>query len=804
MTQSLRAPLLRATLLAGTCLAAFTPLASGAFLWGTGLTDAYPYPWGLAWWDYLLPAADNPVVSFWLWASAIPAAVLPAALFGSIAWRLRNVRLRPLAPGWFTNGVRAVKRGVTDNHGHSEWLPIKDAQKLFPGPDPIHGGVVVGEAYRVDQDRRVAGARFDPHNPKTWGRGGTAPLLIDPCTSGSGHSLVFAGTGGFKTVSAVSTALVWRGSSVILDPSTELGPMLDGALRRQHKRVVHIGIPDGDSTRPAQTGFNVLGWIDTAHPEAETHVHSVVSWIYDESAAAMPTTAPGRAEDPFFGKQGRNLVTCLLAHLIWCDPRHVEISLRTFVQAIARPEDDMLDLLAHISAESYSLMARRLAATLMNCRAEETFSGIFLNATKGVEWLFATAYSDLVSGGDFDPRELLIGNVTAFLNISLRTLETTPPIARVLVGALLNAVYMADGWTRGKVLFLLDEAARLGHMKALETARDTGRKYGVSLHMLLQSVGQMAEAWGRDGTRAWIDAAAWVGYAGVRAGGAGKDLSEQLGSHGVLAWSEGDNQGRHRQGGMALGSRSRGRNVNVHEIHRSLITAAELQQTVRDDEIIIVPASGPPIRCSRAIYFRRPEMVAQVATSRFASSASTGDPNARSGITSAFGPAPREGDQNRAGGGILEPGDPQRPTAARGRAPDESGRNPGTETAAATPDAMTAAANDDPKPDDTQSASAAHLAAMTPSALPLVDRILNRIEAGLPDGRRYSVALNAKDRAAWRLVQDQVPALTDKEAQTVIDSWLQNGLLETRSYQDPVYRRESLGLFVNRAKCPHL
>ena len=232
MTRSLRAPLLRATLLAGTCLAAFTPLASGAFLWGTGLTDAYPYPWGLAWWDYLLHAADNPVVSFWLWASAIPAAVLPAALFGSIAWRLRNVRLRPLAPGWFTNGVRAVKRGVTDNHGHSEWLPIKDAQKLFPGPDPIHGGVVVGEAYRVDQDRRVAGARFDPHNPKSWGRGGTAPLLIDPCTSGSGHSLIFAGTGGFKTVSAVSTALVWRGSSVILDPSTELGPMLDSALRR--------------------------------------------------------------------------------------------------------------------------------------------------------------------------------------------------------------------------------------------------------------------------------------------------------------------------------------------------------------------------------------------------------------------------------------------------------------------------------------------------------------------------------------------------------------------------------------------
>ena len=70
-------------------------------------------------------------------------------------------------------------------------------------------------------------------------------------------------------------------------------------------------------------------------------------------------------------------------------------------------------------------------------------------------------------------------------------------------------------------------------MKTLETARDIGRKYGVSLHMLFQSVGQMAEAWGREGTRAWIDAAHWVGYAAIRAGGAGKDLSDQLGAHGV-------------------------------------------------------------------------------------------------------------------------------------------------------------------------------------------------------------------------------------------------------------------------------
>ena len=606
------------TLVPGSVMAAGLWLVSASALWSKGTATPFtPF----AWWEATQWWLANWWVSLWLvLAAAAPTIFLAMLLFGLFqVWRLRYRGRRRLT---VRRGGAAlpVERGVTDNHGHSQWRSISDAKRLFPGPHPVHGGIVVGEAYRVDHHQSVAGIPFNPADPSSWGMGGKAPLLIDPCTQGSGHSLIFAGPGGFKTTAAVSTALTWSGSNVILDPSTELGPMLDAALRRQRKHVVHIGIPSEDCGKPDVTGFNVLGWIDITHPEAELHVRSVVSWIYDEAVTAR-TAGPGRGEDPFFAPMGRALVTCLLAHLVWCDPQTIDISLASFAAAIAVSEEEILHLLGNIRTSSRSPMARRLAATLMKCKAEETFSGVFLNAVKGVEWLFTSAYAELVSEGDFDPRALLIGNTTVFLNISLRTLETTPPIARVLVGALLNTVYMADGWTRGRILFLLDEAARLGRMKTLETARDIGRKYGVSLHMLFQSVGQMAEAWGREGTRAWIDAAAWVGYAAIRAGGAGKDLSDELGAHGVLAWSEGDNQGRQKPFGFNFGSISRGINVNVHEIRRALIAAAEMQQDLREDEIIIVPASGLPLRIGRAIYFRRPEMIAQVATNRFVNSA---------------------------------------------------------------------------------------------------------------------------------------------------------------------------------------
>jgi hypothetical protein len=89
---------------------------------------------------------------------------------------------------------------------------------------------------------------------------------------------------------------------------------------------------------------------------------------------------------------------------------------------------------------------------------------------------------------------------------------------------------------------------------------------------------------------------------------------------------------------------------------------------------------------------------------------------------------------------------------------------------------------------------------ITPADIPALflaaTSVLRLINAGTSDGRRFSAAPQAKDRAAWRLVQTAVPSLTDKAAQEVISSWLQAKVLETRSYRDPIDRRHYPGLFV--------
>src|SRR5215471_3809545 len=76
--------------------------------------------------------------------------------------------------------------------------------------------------------------------------------------------------------------------------------------------------------------------------------------------------------------------------------------------------------------------------------------------------------------------------------------------------------------------------------------------------------------------------------------------------------SEGSNQGQQQPLGLSFGTFSRGQNANIHEIHRALITAAEMQQDLRTDDQIIVTDTGMPIRCGRCLWYRRPEIQALI------------------------------------------------------------------------------------------------------------------------------------------------------------------------------------------------
>lgn len=604
-------PTRRTMLLAGATVvgaaAVWSCVASTLFAYGTGIAPAHPIPL-TEWWDYAFNAPRGhrawPLVRRWLWLSGVAAAipVASAAAKAMVSARRRARRLNP------------VKRATSDNHGHAEWMSMAEARELFPGPDPVHGGVVVGEAYRVDQDS-VAHLRFDARTPEgrhTWGRGGTAPLLVDPCINGSTHSMILAGSAGYKSTTLTTTLTHrdgWRGGLVVMDPSCELGPTTRAAREALGHKVVEL-IPGGDA------GFNVLDWIDTKAPLATTNVEAVAYWI------TGPTPAGTAEEAAKWKAWGRDMVTCLLAHMLWTDDATLppeDKTLITLRELVATPSEEMRKLLQVVYETSNSGLARQLAGTLKDV-VNETFSGIYQNATADTRWIANEAYAGLVAGNTFRTADLPRGKLSVYLQVPDKALKATPAIARVVIGSLLNAMFEADGAVNGRVLFALDEVALLGRMPELTTALTQGRKYRLSLHVFYQDDGQVEDVWGKPGKRTWYSNLSWRAYAAVSDIETAKEVSAACGEHGVVAASESRNRGWQAKLGE-MGGTSSGASENKTEGKRELIKPGEILHDMRADEQIVLPRGAAPLRCGRAIWFRRKDMEGAVGANRFAPAA---------------------------------------------------------------------------------------------------------------------------------------------------------------------------------------
>ncbi|MGV1768244.1 Ti-type conjugative transfer system protein TraG [Rhizobium rhizogenes] len=482
------------------------------------------------------------------------------------------------------SGKRAV-------HGDANWMNMQEAAKLFPDA----GSIIIGERYRVDRDN-VAAVAFRTDNPQSWGSGGKSPLLCFDGSFGSSHGIVFAGSGGFKTTSVtIPTALKWGGGLVVLDPSSEVAPMVVEHRRKAGRKVIVL-----DPTNPA-IGFNALDWIGRFGGTKEEDIVAVATWIMTDNARVAS------ARDDFFRASAMQLLTALIADV--CLSGHTDAkdqTLRRVRANLSEPEPKLRERLTRIYEQSESTFVRENVAVFVNM-TPETFSGVYANAVKETHWLSYTNYAALVSGDSFSTDDLAAGNTDIFIALDLKVLESHPGLARVVIGSFLNAIYNRNGEVAGRTLFLLDEVARLGYLRILETARDAGRKYGISLALIFQSIGQMREAYGgRDASSKWFESASWISFAAINDPETAEYISKRCGDSTVEV------DQTNRSSGMKGSSRSRSKQLT----RRPLILPHEVMR-MRGDEQIVFTAGNAPLRCGRAIWFRREDMKACVGQNRF-------------------------------------------------------------------------------------------------------------------------------------------------------------------------------------------
>ena len=231
--------------------------------------------------------------------------------------------------------------------------------------------------------------------------------------------------------------------------------------------------------------------------------------------------------------------------------------------------------------------------------ALQTEEGLNLlsNLSKGTEiWGEGRVLGRLARRSDFDLERDLAGRIgTLFVKVPEDMQAVYAPFMRVMVGLSLQAVARAgkNGVGANRPLFMLDEAAALGHIPELEEGMGHLRAYARAV-LVFQDVAQLQATY-----RKWrsviANASCQVAF-GVNDDETADMLSRMIGDKTVEVRSVGVNSG-------ASTVLAHGQNAGVGEAGRRLIQPAEILRMSRDEALVFMRGLPHPIRCGRVTYY---------------------------------------------------------------------------------------------------------------------------------------------------------------------------------------------------------
>jgi type IV secretion system protein VirD4 len=142
-----------------------------------------------------------------------------------------------------------------------------------------------------------------------------------------------------------------------------------------------------------------------------------------------------------------------------------------------------------------------------------------------------------------------------------------------------------------KVHFILDEAASLGHMDALDDAVDKFRGYGVRLQLYYQSLGQLKRCW-PDGQDQTLLSNTTQVFFGTNDQQTAEYVSNRLGEETIIVASGGTSSGTSRSGKEGGYSYSTNTNSNWQQLGRKLLKPEEVAGL--DPRVAITFTPGAP------------------------------------------------------------------------------------------------------------------------------------------------------------------------------------------------------------------
>ncbi len=237
--------------------------------------------------------------------------------------------------------------------------------------------------------------------------------------------------------------------------------------------------------------FNPLEFIDRDSPTA-------LDECRDLAEALVVRT--GQEKEPHWCAAAEIWIAAMTAAVV-AFAEEGDKNLQSVRALLTNPEKMQAAIQLMCESDLWEGMLSRLGHQLTQFKDKELGSTL-TTTNRFMRFLDTIAVSDSTKKSSFDPAKVLKGRQTVFLILPPEHMRAQSPLLRLWIGSMLRACVRGGLQEKTKVHYVLDEAASLGHMEALDDAVDKYRGYGVRLQLYYQSLGQLKLCWpeGRDQT----------------------------------------------------------------------------------------------------------------------------------------------------------------------------------------------------------------------------------------------------------------------------------------------------------------
>lgn len=300
------------------------------------------------------------------------------------------------------------------------------------------------------------------------------------------HLCTFAPAGKGKSVAVLVPNLrSYSGSCVIVDPKAELFKLTAWYRRwALGHRIVRIDPFKLTKKSPPSDTLNPLDFLNPGDPDFLDNCRDL---------ANMLIVRQGTETDPHWNDAAELCLTAFIAYVRACEqePEHRNLqSVRGLVSSPVR----FAQAIADMQADSDPVIQR--LGSQLEWFKERELNSVMTSLTRHVSWMDSPAVAANMRRSSFDPRWLKSRRTTVYLVLPHDKLTTLAPLMRMWLGTILRVVTKGQANESRKVLFLIDEAAHIGRVKALEDALTLMRGMGVRLWFFFQSLDQLKKCFG--------------------------------------------------------------------------------------------------------------------------------------------------------------------------------------------------------------------------------------------------------------------------------------------------------------------